>query len=245
MPTSSAVIPGNWPPLEDVQHGAERGGGVDRHRRRLVVVGQLQQVVEAAGRVGADVDGQAVGDHLLQEGQELDAGRARSNSTSVARRGAAVLVVGVELVRLGEPLLDVPAAAAVDAGVEGEAVGGGAATTTICSLAARSSSSVAGRIVGVEPGRGEHLPVVVEDRVRDVERHRPAARPRACSTSSARGRSRTGRSRRRRRRSATGTIVPESAMRLECCTRACCTTSGRSSGSTAAYLSKSRCSRPG
>ena len=161
-------MPGITAPLQDVQHGSECGGGVNRHPRRVLGVDQLQQVVRQRD-VRSDVDGQTIDHHLLEKGQDLDAGRPGEQHVR-GRRGPTVLVVGIELIGLGQPLLQEPPSAAVDAVVERQAVGDGAAVDELLAGDPQVLEA-AGRIVRIEPGLHERRPVVVQDRVGEVEGH--------------------------------------------------------------------------
>ena len=83
-----------------------------------------------------------------------------------------VLVVGVELAGVGEPLLDHPAAEGAESAVDGDPV---RSRTGIDDRLGVRTQIVERqrRAVGVETGGLEHRPVVVEHRVREIERHRP------------------------------------------------------------------------
>ena len=167
---SSAVTPAMAPPSDEVQHRAEGARRGDRHRRRVLRVGEPQQAVDPP-RVLADVDGEPVGDEILGERQQLR--RLRRVEQHLRRPGRpAVVVVGVGQPGAGQPLLDEPGATGVDARVEGDAVG---RRPGVDDLLGGLPHLVEGdrRDVGIEAGLLEHVPSVVEDRRRDVERHPP------------------------------------------------------------------------
>ena len=111
-------------------------------------------------------------DQRLHLGQQRHARRAVEEH--LGRRGQpAVAVVGVQLVGPGEPLLEEPAATGVDARVEGDA----GARRRRWRRAARTSPAApratAAGASGSRPACSKADLVVVEDRVADVERHRP------------------------------------------------------------------------
>ena len=85
---------------------------------------------------------------------------------------ATVLVVGVELTGLGEPLLDVPATARVETRVECQSVLRRARLHDRLTVGSQVVERHRG-LLRVEARGLEHALVVVEHRVGDVERHRP------------------------------------------------------------------------